>query len=173
MKLLTQILLVCLVLSANAYGMQLFVKTFTGNTIGLEVDPSDSIENVKGKILDKVSVAVGPFYILYNGITLEEGKTLDDYHVAKESILQIYTDITQDIFLNVTDGNTLTWSPPGGTTLPSWLSLSSDAVVATLAGVELILLLMVMIYKLHLRILLELLLIVVAMFMWQIIAIIE
>ena len=31
-------------------GMQIFVKTLTGKTITLEVEPSDSIENVKAKI---------------------------------------------------------------------------------------------------------------------------
>merc|ERR1719268_381539 len=34
-------------------GMQIFVKTLTGKTITLEVEPSDSIENVKAKIQDK------------------------------------------------------------------------------------------------------------------------
>ena len=34
-------------------GMQIFVKTLTGKTITLEVEPSDSIENVKTKIQDK------------------------------------------------------------------------------------------------------------------------
>ena len=33
--------------------MQIFVKTLTGKTITLEVEPSDSIENVKAKIQDK------------------------------------------------------------------------------------------------------------------------
>ena len=31
-------------------GMQIFVKTLTGKTITLEVEPSDTIENVKAKI---------------------------------------------------------------------------------------------------------------------------
>jgi len=33
--------------------MQIFVKTLTGKTITLDVEPSDSIENVKAKIQDK------------------------------------------------------------------------------------------------------------------------
>ncbi len=33
--------------------MQIFVKTLTGKTITLEVEPSDTIENVKAKIQDK------------------------------------------------------------------------------------------------------------------------
>ena len=35
------------------YSMQLFIKTLTGKTISLEVEPTDSIENVKQKIQDK------------------------------------------------------------------------------------------------------------------------
>ena len=33
--------------------MQIFVKTLTGKTITLDVEPSDTIDNVKQKIQDK------------------------------------------------------------------------------------------------------------------------
>ena len=135
--------------AAPAMAMQIFIEPPTGPRISLDAEPSDSIENIKAKIQDAAGYTPDQQILSYQGHDLEDGRTLSDYNIQRDSVVQLQFpsagSTTMQLSVRTPSGAVLTVDVEGSDSveslrilIESQIGASPASQILTLAGSTLV-----------------------------------
>ena len=102
-----------LMLTMSLSAMQIFIKTPDGDHITLEVEPTDRIEDVKAQIYALEGIATDLQTLIFAGYILEDGNTLQDYSIQKDSTLELIVSSSSAsaFYFSIAEDKQVTFSP--------------------------------------------------------------